>query len=157
MIGLQDVDQMIGLQASYILKINAATNVATMYALDPATGTYCIPVKAMRVSTGDATPMGTYRLGQTFRWLLMFNGTYCQYLSLITGDFLLHSITYETTDIYTLQTIGYNRIGVNKSAGCVRFRCGEAYWIYTLVNSGHLRQVTLYRDYREVAPFDQPY
>ena len=154
---VQDVDALIGLQSSYILKINKQSNCVTMYAYDPATASYCIPVKAMRCSTGDATPLGTYPLSKTYRWLLMYNGTYCQYLSLITGDYLIHSITYERYgDIYSLQTVGYNQLGVNKSAGCVRLVCGDAYWVYNLVNSGRLRQVTIYNS-PDPGPFDQPY
>lgn len=154
---VQDIDSLIGLQSSYILKINKQSNCVTMYAYDPATASYCIPVKSMLCSTGDATPLGTYPLGRTYRWLLMYNGTYCQYLSLITGDYLIHSITYERYgDIYSLQTVGYNQLGVNKSAGCVRLRCGEAYWVYNLVNSGRLRQVTIYNS-SVPGPFDKPY
>ena len=154
---VQDVDAILGLQSSYILMINKQSNCVTMYAYDPVTASYCIPVKSMLCSTGDATPLGTYPLGTTYRWLLMYNGTYCQYLSLITGDYLIHSITYERYgDIYSLQTIGYNMLGVNKSAGCVRLRCGDAYWVYNLVNSGRLRQVTIYNS-ATPGPFDKPY
>ena len=153
---IQNVDSIIGVQSSYILKINKQMNCVTMYAYDPGTGSYCIPVKAMLCSTGDDTPIGTFSLSRTYRWLLMYNGTYCQFCTQILRDYLMHSITYETTNNRTLITQGYNRLGVNKSAGCVRLVCGDAYWIYNLVNSGRLRQVTIYNS-ADAGPFEKPY
>lgn len=154
---VEDLTDIVGMNSSYYTMINKQQNTVTLYAYDAATGSYCIPVKSMLCSTGDPTPLGTFNLGQTYRWLLMYNGTYCQFLSLITGDMLIHSITYERYgDPYTLQTIGYNRLGVNKSAGCVRLQCGNAYLIYNLVNAGRLRQVTIYNS-ENPGPYGRPY
>ena len=97
----------------------------------------------MLCSTGDATPLGTIRLEQHTAALLMYNGTYCQYLSLITGDYLIHSITYERYgDIYSLQTIGYNMLGVNKSADVCACAVGSFLGLQSC-KSGRLRQVTI--------------
>ena len=45
---------------------------------------------------------------------------------------------------------------VGQSAGCVRFQCGNAYWIYNLVNAGKLRQVTIYNS-SDYGPYGLPY
>jgi hypothetical protein len=156
---VEDLTNILGNQSSYSLKVNKQMNVATMYTYDAATGSYCIPVKSMRCATGQPTPLGTYNLSQTYRWLLMYNGTYCQYCTLITGDYLLHSIVYfKRGDIYSMQSEGYNGLAmrVGQSAGCVRFQCGNAYWIYNLVNAGKLRQVTIYNS-SDYGPYGLPY
>ena len=156
---VDDLTNILGTQSSYKLLVNKQMNVATMYTYDAATGTYCIPVKSMRCATGKPTPLGTFNLSQTYRWLLMYNGTYCQYCTLITGDYLLHSIVYfRRGDIYSMQSEGYNGLAmrVGQSAGCVRFQCGNAYWFYNLVNAGRLRQVTIYNS-SDYGPYGLPY
>ncbi len=86
----------------------------------------------------------------------MINGTYAQYATRLTAGqgFLFHSITYESMNNRTLLTIGYNNLGINRSAGCIRLVCGEAYWIYTRCVIG--TQVTIYNDISTPGPFDRP-
>lgn len=150
---VQDVEPLIGAQGSYLLKVNKARNCLTVYAKDGDKG-YIIPVKAMRTSVGDATPLGTFKTPAKYRWRLMVNDTYTQYATRITQGFLLHSITYDTPDIYNLITPGYNGLGETKSLGCVRLTCENAKWIYDNCALG--TTVQIYEDINVASPFDVP-
>ena len=55
-------------------------NCTTIYAKDGANG-FIIPYKAFLCSTGDDTPIGTFRTPEKLRWQLMLSGVYCQYLT----------------------------------------------------------------------------
>lgn len=68
---------------------------------------------------------------------------------------MFHSITYETTNPHTLNTNGYNGLGVVRSAGCIRLTCGNAKWIYDNCKIG--TQVTIYEDAEVPSPFMKPY
>lgn len=150
---VQDVDQLIGKQSSYLLKVNKTLNCLTVYAKDGDNG-YTIPVKAMLTSVGDDTPIGTFKTPEKYRWRLMVNDTYTQYATRITKGFLLHSITYETPDINDLMTVGYNGLGVTRSLGCVRLTCGNSKWIYDNCALG--TSVQIYEDPNVASPFDKP-
>lgn len=150
---VQNVEPLIGPQGSYLLKVNKVRNCLTVYAQDGDKG-YIIPVKAMLTSIGDDTPLGTFRTPAKYRWRLMVNGTYTQYATRITQGFLLHSITYDSPDIYNLITVGYNGLGVTKSLGCVRLTCENAKWIYD--NCGLGTSVQIYEDVNTASPFDVP-
>lgn len=151
----QNVDGIIGPQSSYVLKLNKQMNCLTIYAADGANG-YIIPVKAMLTSTGDDTPLGTFYTPIKYRWRKMVTGAYAQYATRLTAGkgFLFHSITYEQMNSYSLQTIGYNMLGINKSLGCIRLVCGDAYWIYTRCPLG--TKVIVYNDGSSPGPFDRP-
>lgn len=150
----QDVDGIIGVQSSYLIKVNKQANCVTIYAKDGVNG-YIIPVKAMLCSTGDDTPLGTRPTLAKYRWQGMFNGTYAQYATRLTPapGVLFHSITYERKDIRTMITAGYNGLGVVRSAGCIRLFCKDAYWIYSRCAVG--TTVTVYND-ANPGPFDRP-
>lgn len=150
---VQDVDGIIGKQSDYLLKVNKTLNCLTVYAKDGNNG-YIIPVKAMRTSVGDDTPIGTFKTPEKYRWRLMVNGTYTQYATRITQGFLFHSITYATPNENDLLTVGYNRLGVNKSLGCVRLTCANSKWIYDNCHLGTTVQV--YEDANVASPFDKP-
>lgn len=151
----QNVDSIIGPQSSYVLKLNKQMNCLTIYASDGANG-YVIPVKSMLTSTGDDTPLGTFYTPEKYRWRKMVTGAYAQYATRLTAGqgFLFHSITYEAKNSYTLQTIGYNRLGINKSLGCIRLVCGDAYWIYVRCPLG--TKVIVYNDGSTPGPFYRP-
>ena len=150
----QNVDNIIGVQSSYLIKVNKEANCVTIYASDGANG-YIIPVKAMLCSTGDDTPLGTRKTLGKYRWRGMFNGTYAQYATRLTAapGVLFHSITYETTNNRTMIAYGYNGLGTVRSAGCIRLVCGDAYWIYSRCAVG--TTVTVYND-PNPGPFDRP-
>lgn len=151
---IMDVDPIIGKQDSYQLKVNKELNCMTVYAKDGANG-YIIPVKAMLTSVGDDTPLGTFKTPEKYRWRLMVNDTYTQYATRITSGFLFHSITYETTNENTLITDGYNKLGINRSLGCVRLNCWNAKWVYDNCKLG--TEVVIYNDASSPGPFFKPY
>jgi hypothetical protein len=151
---IMDVDDMIGKQDSYVIKVNKELNCATVYAKDGDNG-YIIPVKAMLTSVGDDTPIGTFYTPEKYRWRFMVNETYTQYATRITAGFLFHSITYETTNEKTLITAGYNKLGVTRSLGCVRLNAANAKWVYDNCKLG--TEVIVYNDAESPSPFFKPY
>lgn len=150
---VQDVDSIIGKQGSYVIKVNKTLNCSTVYAKDGDNG-YIIPVKAMRTSVGDDTPLGTFKTPEKYRWRLMVNDSYTQYATRITQGFLFHSITYSEPNIYKLNTEGYNGLGVSRSLGCVRLTCENAKWVYDNCAIG--TAVEIYEDANVASPFDKP-
>lgn len=151
---IMDVDDMIGKQDNYIIKVNKTLNCATVYAKDGANG-YIIPVKSMLTSVGDDTPIGTFYTPEKYRWRFMINDTWTQYATRITEGFLFHSITYETTSEDSLFNHGYNRLGVTRSHGCVRLNCRNAKWVYDNCKLG--TEVQIYEDAVKPGPFFKPY
>lgn len=152
---VQDLDSVIGIQSSYVIKINKLLNCVTVYAKDGENG-YIIPVKAMLCSVGDDTPLGVFHTPEKYRWRLMVNDTYTQYATRITAGqgFLIHSICYDRPDIYTMQSVGYNGLGVVRSLGCVRLTAENAKWIYDNCPIG--TTVEIYEDASTPGPFDRP-
>lgn len=55
---IMDVDDIIGKQKSYKLRVNKELNCLTVFAKDGDNG-YILPVKSMLTSVGDDTPVGT--------------------------------------------------------------------------------------------------
>lgn len=124
-----DLEPLIGTSVPFLIKINKEMNTTTVYAQDGANG-FIIPVKTFLCSAGDDTPLGTYQTPAKYRWHLMINDVYCQYLTRITGSFLMHSLIYDRPDPYTMWPETYNYLGVARSAGCIRFKTEDAKWIY---------------------------
>ncbi|MCD8222805.1 MAG: L,D-transpeptidase family protein [Clostridiales bacterium] len=151
---IMDVDDIIGKQSSYIIKVNKELNCATVYAPDGDNG-YIIPVKSMLTSTGDDTPLGTYYTPEKYRWRFMINDTWTQYATRINGGVLFHSITYASTSPTDLITYGYNMLGVTRSHGCVRLTCANAKWLYDNCALG--TAVEVYNDSEVPGPFFKPY
>ncbi len=153
---IQDVDDLIGKQDSYRIKVNKELNCLTVYAPDGDNG-YIIPVKSMLTSVGDDTPIGVFYTPEKYRWRFMVNETYTQYATRIQAGagFLIHSITYETTNENSLITDGYNNLGVTRSLGCIRVTCGNAKWIYDNCALG--TAVEIYEDPNSPGPFYKPY
>ncbi|MBQ2184116.1 MAG: hypothetical protein II399_05715, partial [Lachnospiraceae bacterium] len=79
--------------ATYYIRINRKACCITIYSKDDA-GNYTVPCKAMVCSTGNATPLGTYSMGQQARWLQFEEGTVGQYARRITGHIWFHSVMY---------------------------------------------------------------
>lgn len=152
---VQNLDPVIGIQSSYVLKINKQLNTLTAYAMDGDNG-YIIPVKAMLCSVGDDTPLGTFHTPEKYRWRLMVNDTYTQYATRITAGqgFLIHSICYDKPDIYTMQSVGYNGLGVVRSLGCIRLTAENAKWVYDNCPIG--TTIEIYEDPVNVGPFFKP-
>lgn len=152
----QDVNDLIGIQPEYKIKVNKTLNCLTVYAKDGENG-FIIPVKAMLTSVGDDTPIGTFTTPEKYRWRLMVNDTYTQYATRIKAGagFLFHSITYDTTDNNTMIASGYNGLGVVRSLGCIRLTCENAKWVYDNCKIG--TEVTIYEDANVPSPFFKPY
>ncbi len=149
---IQDVDNLIGKQDTYLLKVNKELNCLTVFAKE--NGNWVIPVKAMRTSVGDDTPLGTFYTPEKYRWRFMINDTWTQYATRITEGFLFHSITYASTNENDLLTVGYNGLGVSRSHGCVRLTCRNAKWVYDNCKLG--TEVFIYEDSQVPSPFMKP-
>ncbi len=151
---IQNVDDVIGKQSSYMIAVNKAANCATIYTKGPE-GEYNVPVFSMLTSTGSDTPLGTFYTPEKYRWRFMINDTYTQWATRINGGVLFHSITYETTDPHTLITDGFNLLGVTESHGCVRLLAKNAKWVYDNCALG--TRVDVYNDVLVPGPFFKPY
>lgn len=151
---VKDLEPIIGKQNSYQIKINKEMNVTTVYAADGANG-YIIPVKSFLCSTGDDTPLGTFKTPEKYRWRLMNSGVYAQYATRLAAgqSFLLHSIIYEKQNNMTLQPSTYNYLGVARSAGCIRFLTQDAKWIFDNCPIG--TTITVYNA-QDPGPYGRP-
>lgn len=116
---------------------------------------YCdgVPIKAMTCSPGDSTPTGTFTLKYKWRWLSLMGGVQGQYVSQIQGNYLFHSVLYDTTNPRTLHASSYNNLGKRVSHGCVRLRVADAKWIYDNCPSG--TKITIYNS-SDPGPLGKP-
>ena len=139
----------------YYIEVDRAQSTVTIYGLDDS-GCYTVPVKAMICSTGrkgHATPLGTYSLGGKWTWVHMFDNSYGQYVSQISGNILFHSVCYDKKDPSTLITEEYNGLGAPASLGCVRLQTADAKWIYD--NCARGTKITIY-DGADPGPLGKP-
>ena len=113
----------------YLLQVNKGTNVVTVYGKDDK-GKYTVPEKAFVCSTGNDTPLGTYKTPNKFRWQPLINDVWGQYCTQIVGNILFHSVYYMTQNPADLNVYAYNQLGTTASHGCIRLTCGDAKWIY---------------------------
>lgn len=159
---VQDLEPVIGAGGPFQLKINKEMNCMTVYARDGDNG-FIIPLKSFLLSTGDDTPLGTFKTPEKYRWRLMNSGVYCQYATRLGSGlpYLMHSIIYDKPDSYTVWASTYNHLGVARSAGCIRLLSADAKWVYDHCAAG--TSVTVYNDpvpgpyERPVIPFEIPF
>ncbi len=141
----------------YAIRINRAQNTVTIYTMDEQ-GQYTVPYKAMICSTarpGYVTPLGTYRLSSyRTRWQLMLDGTYGQYATSFSGNYLFHSICYSDDAHDAMVRESYNKLGEAASMGCVRLETIDAKWIYENCPGG--TSVTVYEDASSPGPLGKP-
>ena len=151
---VQDLEPIIGAGGPFHIQINKEMNSMTIYVPDGANG-FIIPLKSFLISTGDDTPVGTFRIPEKYRWRLMNSGVYAQYASRLGSGlpFLMHSIIYDRPDTYTAWASTYNHMGVARSAGCIRLMSADARWIYEHCPVG--TTVTVYNSYTP-GPYDRP-
>lgn len=144
-------------QPPYAIRVNRAMNTVTIYSAD-ASGQYTIPVKAMRCSTarpGYVTPLGTYQLADyRSEWRLMVDGTYGQYATCFSGNYLFHSICYADDSHDAMVRESYNKLGEPASMGCVRLETIDAKWIFDNCPAG--TPVTIYDDPESPGPLGKP-
>ena len=139
--------------ATYYIRINRKACCVTIYSKDDA-GNYTVPCKAMVCSTGNATPLGTYSMGQQARWLQFEEGTVGQYARRITGHIWFHSVMYYKRYPDTLLWGEYNKLGTVCSHGCVRLAAEDAQWIYENCETG--TQIEIYDDPDNPGPLGKP-
>ena len=121
-------------EPEYKIKINKQCCTVTIY--KKVKGKFK-PQKAMICSPGNATPLGTFPLGQKMRWHTLMGPSYGQYCSRITGRVLFHSVWYYSCGNSASQCYReYNKLGTLASHGCVRLTVADAKWIYEKIPSG---------------------
>ena len=76
------------------------------------------------------TVTGTFTVGARGRSFTSY-GSLCYWYTQFYGNYLFHSVTYNTDG--TLQD---GRLGMNLSHGCVRLAYDNAYWIYRNIPTG---------------------
>ncbi len=138
---ITDTTSIIGKQSSYYIEVDKSRNIVTVYAKDE-NGKYCVPVKAFVCSTGNATPLGTFRTPQKYRWHVLDGGVYGQWCTRIHGGVLFHSVYYYSQSPYNLAVKEYNKLGTTASHGCVRLTAGDAKWIYDNCKLGTTVHIT---------------
>ena len=115
----------------YWIKVNCAANTVTIYKKDD-NGEYTVPIKAMVCSVGSSTPRsGVYKTPQKSRWGVLIGPVWGQYCTRITGQILFHSVPYlKQQDPSSLEYWEYDRLGTQRSLGCIRLTVADAQWIY---------------------------
>lgn len=108
---------------TYLIRVNKQESCITIYKDGK-------PVKAMACSPGDATPTGTFHLAGKWRWNTLMGGVKGQYCSQIYGNFLFHSVLYNSQNPRTLIASSFNNLGKRVSHGCVRLCVADAKWIF---------------------------
>lgn len=141
----------------YAIRVNRAMNTVTIYTMDDQ-GQHTVPYKAMVCSTarpGYVTPLGTYCLSSyRTQWQLMLDGTYGQYATSFSGNYLFHSICYSDDSHDAMVRESYNKLGEPASMGCVRLETIDAKWIYDNCPAG--TPVTVYEDAASPGPLGKP-
>lgn len=126
-----DVESLIGGDGPFQIQINKEMNCMTIFACDGSNG-FIIPVKSFLTSTGDDTPLGTFKTPEKYRWRLMIHDLYTQYATRLGSGLpiLIHSIIYDAENPYTVWASTYNYLGIARSAGCIRLTTADSKWIY---------------------------
>lgn len=137
----------------YKIEVNRAANTVNVYQMD-TDGEYTIPYKAFVCSTGPSTPLGTYSIGEKYRWRALFGNVYGQYACHVTGNILFHSVPYYAPDASQLESEEYNKLGTAASMGCVRLSVIDELWIYSSCPSGTV--VEFYDDADNPGPLGKP-
>ncbi len=137
----------------YCIKINRALNTATVYEKDED-GEFTVPLKAIVVSCGTDTPLGTFHISSQYRWKLMDGDVYAQYASRVVGHILIHSVPYYTASSDDLCYREYNKLGTTASHGCIRMTAVDSKWVFQNCKSG--TTVVIYDDSDSAGPLGKP-
>lgn len=143
------------LKYPYWIKVNCAANTVTIYGKD-ANNNYTVPIKAMVCSVGSSTPRsGVYKTPQKARWGTLIGPVWGQYCTRITGQILFHSVPYiKKEDPSSLEYWEYDRLGEQRSLGCIRLTVADAKWIYDNCPLG--TSVEFYSDASNPGPLGKP-
>ncbi|MDD7209405.1 MAG: L,D-transpeptidase [Lachnospiraceae bacterium] len=111
----------------YTIYVNRKTNIINV--INSKNGKL---VRAMYCSTGRnyQTLKGSYRTVRKYRWHALYHNSYGQYCTRIHGSYLFHSVPYYGASKNKVSTEGYNKLGEQASAGCIRLAVTDAKWIY---------------------------
>ena len=121
-------------KAKYRIVVNKTHNYVVIYAFDDEKLEN--PLRAMICSTGKNSPGKTYTLGSRKVWNRLYGYVWGKYATVITGDFLFHSVPFGEKDSSTLLAGEYNKLGTTASAGCIRMTVEGAKWIYDYCERG---------------------
>ena len=137
----------------YCIAVNKLKNCVTVYVKDDE-GRYTVPVDVMICSTGPETPVGTFFMGEVkLRWCDLFGDVWGQYISIIDGNILFHSVPYVEQSEDTLRTDYFNLLGTSCSMGCIRLLVEDTYWIYWACEGG--TPIVIYED-ENPGPWKRP-
>lgn len=145
--------------------VNTKTHNTTLYAKDPKTGKYNIPLKTMVCST-SRDPKGTKagkgcRLEKTsaVRWYVYKKSRpyhYYQWGVKTKGNFYFHSARYTTTNNKKLEVSLYNDMGTDQTTTSVRLQAVNAKLIYDIATKTNKKKrvwVKVIRKNKEKGPF----
>lgn len=151
---VKDLEPIMGLTGNYQIRTNKATRTLTVYAKDGNNG-YIIPYKTFMTTNGPATPIGTFSIYAKYRWKIMHDNIYCQFLSRFKNGYILHSlIYYDKANSDHLDPNTYNYMDDANSDGCIRLKAGDANWIYSNCPNG--TPVIVYEDRWDKGPVERP-
>lgn len=135
----------------YVIKVNKMKNTVTIYRYTKKKKYK--PYKAFVCSTGAATPIGTFSLGEKYRWHTLMGPSYGQYCARVYQGILFHSVWYYQTRKNTQSYVQYNRLGTMASHGCIRLTVADSKWIYDNCPSG--TKVVIYNS-AKAGPLGKP-
>lgn len=151
---VKDLRSAFGNESSYVIKVNKPMNTVTVY-IQYGDGSYTVPLVAFICSTGASTPTGTFYTPDKWRWLRMMGPSWGQWVTQITGDYLFHSVYYNSqNNNNNLSVSAYNNLGKQVSHGCIRLTAGDAKWIYDHCTLG--TKVVIYSDTSSYGPLGRP-
>lgn len=150
---VRDLEPVMGLQSSYVIRYNKSTMTMYIMASDGDNG-YIIPYKTFMSTDGNATPVGNFKTYAKYRWKIMHDDIYCQFLSRFKDGYIIHSLIYRGKgDPNRLDTSSYNYMDDARSDGCLRLRAGDAAWVYHNTNMG--TPVIVYEDPTNKGPVEK--
>lgn len=150
---VKDLEPIMGLTGDYQIKFNKATKTFYVMAKDGDNG-YVIPYKTYMATCGPDTPLGTFRIYAKYRWKIMHDTIYCQFLNRFYQGFIIHSlIYYDAPNSYHLSAPTYNYMDDAVSNGCIRLKAGESGWVYYNAPGG--TPVIIYSDQWDKGPVEK--
>lgn len=138
----------------YLLAVNNAGGVVTVYAVDSATKKYAVPFMAMVCSGGMDTPTGYFSTPVDYSWRLLMGPSYGQYATRIYDSYLFHSVPYYSQHKDDVEYDEFNLLGTRASLGCIRLAVVDVKWIYDNCPLG--TPVIIYNDADDPGPMGKP-
>ena len=151
-----DLDLTVREDFPYLIAVNRAASVVTVYAADGDgdDARYTRPYMAMICSGGPDTPTGVFETPVSYSWRLLSGPCYGQYATRIWDAYLFHSVPYYTQHKDDLEYVEYNKLGTQASLGCIRLMVVDVKWIYDNCPIG--TTVVIYDDENDPGPMGRP-